>query len=203
MIEQKTEQQELDFSQTNIKAQLVGIITELIWPEFAEKILVPAIAVARHKSADLDLVDTDFSTVSSDTKLKAALDRFLTREQQLFLPDLERAKKNSRDVLVAIKERNGIIDDNLKNELIKKFITNPDLFDQQLIENLSQKGHCGGFRGTLSLYQSIENEDIAGAGKGRLTVADLFETYTIVLTRKSGEKLKPEDLEKVKKLYRS
>jgi ankyrin repeat protein len=196
--EQKTEQQELDFSQTNIKAQLVGIITELIWPEFAEKILAPAIAIAAHRSTNLDLIDTDFSTVSSDTKLKATLDSFLTPEEKKFLPDLEHAKKSSQEVFTAIKEHNGIIGEAFKSELIKKLINNPDLFDQQLIEHLAKKGYCGGFREILSLYESIENEDIPGVGKNKLTVTDLLEIYTIILTWKSGKKLKEDDLAKVK-----
>jgi hypothetical protein len=217
MLKQKTELTELDkidLSQGHLNFGLACIVEELIWPEFAKKIIDLATAIASHTSADLDLIDTDFGSVARDPKLKATLDSFLTLKQQLFLPDLERAKKSSEGVFAAIKKQNGVVDEKLKNKLIKKLITNPDLFDQELLKNLCdpEQGYCCGYSSIVSLLGNLENDDIpdvdeksASENKDnpdinkKFTMTDLLEVLTIISQRKRGEKLKKGKLEKVKR----
>jgi ankyrin repeat protein len=202
----KIEQQELDLSQTHLLHNLAGIVKELIWSEYAEEIIAPAISIAllssKHPEFGIDLIKTDFSTANSDPKLKAILSEHLPPQQQKFIPDLENAKKSSLPIFTTIAEHHGEVTEELKKELIEKLIDDPKLFDQKLHEELLHgKGDCCGFTSILSTAKALEYDEIEGVDKKLVAslISDLTEVLTTISTWIPGKKLRKETLKKIEK----
>jgi hypothetical protein len=232
-LEQQKSEQQLDFSQGNIRRKAAGIIKET-WEKEARDIIDLAIILTRLSKHSLDvkfdLMGTNFSRVfsneSSNPELKLILSERLTHEQQLLLPGLEHAKKTSPKVFTLIARCHGAIKEDLEKKLVAQLIKDPELFDSKLLDKLRDQGHCSGMTNDWLTRMALENEKIPGVKKRceiaeneknsdvekgntiesseeKGPVAELAETDTAIVKWKPGDILKKEVLQKVLELASS
>ena len=201
---QEIAQENLDFSQDTVKLHLAIIILQHIWPRHAKKIIDLAAKITQ--LPDFDLLTTDFNKALQNIELRAILKEKLTKDEFLFLPDLELAKHQSKEIFEEIILNKGVLQEKLKKQLIEVLIKNNDLFDQKFFNELLDEGYCAGFTAIWLLAMAIEHEKIPELQKDtdkkdkedkRFTPKKLKEILAVIVKCGFNDQLSEENLTKI------